>query len=612
MSLQSLELQRCKNYLDLVVNTLQLNQHRNPEVVKKTEQIVAALDGGTTSYTEFGAAISGLIAQADEPLYVWKMFSKLRLNHLLGRGQTPLYLISSPDLKVCLSEYVRLHSILFDTTYECRVTDAGGMIAVVFTDKHPSPVSSGIKADNAMALLLYIGREVIGDKFDFEQVNVPEEREISNTDAISEHSQAKVVRTKKSAYVLIKKSLLGEKNLYFNPAFYQQLRAGVNEQLALEEQPDSLTSRVTQILKNSERPASITIEQMAKALNMSDSSFRRHLANEDVSYKKLQNRFLDELCISELLNSEVKIDALALELGYAERSTFERSFRNKFAMTPSQLRDLSKQYTGSAVGGKDLKAIVSELPPLSNSCRDLLELANSNQLDLVAVVTILNTDPVFSGRVMGLASRAIYGNPPRDIRDAVGRSLGLETVKNLAVLYSAKDCLSNAIEGINVEHFINSMLVGPKLFQLFKRAMNADFEPESATLDQVMMFGLLGLFLLCNNAYTEHDFVKKQLSNAPNLNVFMQELAKKDISLLGATSLLLSFWGIDSSVIKLFALLEKHGTDFEDISKMDALILFTYDIVFCRVQGIGVTGEQIERAETLGIDDFEDLMMFLD
>ena len=570
------------------------------------------LDTGTSSLMEFEVAIAELVTLANEPMFVWKLLPKLRLNLLMSRGQSPLYLISSPDIKSFITEFIRLFSLLFDASSRCEVADSGDSFTLRISPQSPSHDTHHVKTDSVMCLLLFLGREVIGDKFDFKHIGFPSTRENLDESIVATQSKATMSRTDDVASVQISKSLLAEKNGFFNPDFYNQLKVQVNEQLALENTPDSLTSRVTNILKNSDKPAAITLEQMAKAVNMSESSFRRYLQNEEVSYKKLQNRFLDELCIQELLNSDIKIDALAMELGYAERSTFERSFRNKFAMTPSQMRQLSKQYVDTTIGAKDLKTIVNELPPLSTSCRDLLDLANTGQLDLISVVSILNHDPVFSGRVMGLASRAIYGNPPRDIRDAVGRSLGLETVKNLAVLYSAKDCLSDAVEGINVEHFIQSMLVAPKLFQLFKRAMDTELEVDSATIDQTMMFGLLGLFLLCHQAYTDNSTVKRKLSDAPNLNVLLQELASSHISLLGATSLLLSFWGIDSSVIKILSNVERHINDSDSPPPLIAVILFTYDVVFCRIKGLPVSQEQSKTAEVLGIQDFDDLMEFLD
>ena len=106
--------------------------------------------------------------------------------------------------------------------------------------------------------------------------------------------------------------------------------------------PLLLTEAVNQLLKSSDVPAALNIEQCADALAMSITSFRRKLAQEESSYKLIQTKFLNELCVSALLTQSLKIDELAIKLGYSERATFERAFRQKFGLTPAQFRELSK------------------------------------------------------------------------------------------------------------------------------------------------------------------------------------------------------------------------------------------------------------------------------
>jgi AraC-like DNA-binding protein len=99
-----------------------------------------------------------------------------------------------------------------------------------------------------------------------------------------------------------------------------------------------LTEAVNRLLSESDLPASLTIEQCASALAMSMTSFRRKLSLEETSYKLIQSKFLNELCVTALLTMQSKIDDLAIKLGYSERATFERAFRQKFGITPSQFR----------------------------------------------------------------------------------------------------------------------------------------------------------------------------------------------------------------------------------------------------------------------------------
>ena len=146
-----------------------------------------------------------------------------------------------------------------------------------------------------------------------------------------------------------------------------------------------LTSAVNNLLNKSDFPASLTIEKCASSLAMSMTSFRRKLTQEETSYKLIQNKFLNELCVNALLTDQSKIDELAIKLGYSERATFERAFRQKFGVTPSQFRELS--LVGNAEKShQNLTEIAKNIPPMSSSCRQLLNEKELGSLDLQRVV----------------------------------------------------------------------------------------------------------------------------------------------------------------------------------------------------------------------------------
>ena len=173
-----------------------------------------------------------------------------------------------------------------------------------------------------------------------------------------------------------------------------------------------LTAAVNRLLQDCELPATLSIEQCASSLAMSMTSFRRKLAQEETSFKLIQSKFLNEFCVEALLTEHSKIDELSIKLGYSERATFERAFRQKFGVTPSQFRELSQ--VGSADSSfKKLTEIAKNMPPMPGSCRVLLEEREQGSLDLQRVIDIVSHDAIFSARIMGQASKAIYGKTPR-------------------------------------------------------------------------------------------------------------------------------------------------------------------------------------------------------
>jgi AraC-like DNA-binding protein len=68
---------------------------------------------------------------------------------------------------------------------------------------------------------------------------------------------------------------------------------------------------------------------------MSMTTFKRKLTQEKTSYKLIQSKFLNEFCVKVLITMQTKIDDLAIKLGYSEKATFERVFRHRFGITPS-------------------------------------------------------------------------------------------------------------------------------------------------------------------------------------------------------------------------------------------------------------------------------------
>ena len=75
-----------------------------------------------------------------------------------------------------------------------------------------------------------------------------------------------------------------------------------------------LTGTVNNLLNESELPAALTIEDCAKALAMSMTSFRRKLAQEETSFKLIQAKFLNELCVqaksSHLDSKEINVNTI--------------------------------------------------------------------------------------------------------------------------------------------------------------------------------------------------------------------------------------------------------------------------------------------------------------
>ncbi len=375
----------------------------------------------------------------------------------------------------------------------------------------------------------------------------------------------------------------------------------------MHDKPLLLTKAVYSLLNESISPATLSIDKCASKVSMSSTSFRRKLNLEETSFKKIQQKYLNEFCVTALLTDDMSIDELFLKLGYSERSTFERAFRQRFGVSPIQFRELSLSVTNCS-SYKSLVTTAQNMPPLSDSCKHLLSEKDNENFDLDRVLTIVAPDAIFTGRLIGLASKAIYGKTPRSLREAISRSLGISTVINLAIVFSARDLLNKHIEGHIIEQCTKAFIIAPKLFQLICKSQGGALIVDKPLIEQVLIFALLGLFLLCHRNTNKHKFAHHSLRGISDLTILNSHFLKTmGITVFGASSLMLSLWHLDADVIKQINHLDKLSKKSIKASKQDEYVLFMLACIFnLATENIDYSEINV-RAKQLNIDNVDDI-----
>ncbi|MFT6271017.1 MAG: AraC-like DNA-binding protein/HD-like signal output (HDOD) protein [Alphaproteobacteria bacterium] len=372
-----------------------------------------------------------------------------------------------------------------------------------------------------------------------------------------------------------------------------------------------LTEAVNRLLSQCDLPSSLTIEQCASALAMSMTSFRRKLTQEETSYKLIQSKFLNELCVEALLTMQTKVDDLAIKLGYSERATFERAFRHKFGITPSQFRELS--LVGSVESNYlKLTEIAENMPPMPESCQQLLLEKDRGNLDLQRVIDIVGQDVIFSGRIMGQASKAIYGRTPKSLKEAVSRNLGISTIVNFAVVYAVKDVLQEHVEQVIIAQYSQAFLLAPKLFQRVRKSLASDLKFDIALTEQVLAFSLLGIFLLSHKGTYKHQMMRYALQGIDDLHSLnLHVRGSMAISLYSASSLMLSLWHIDASLVKQLSHLDRVSQLGIKGSEQDELVLFMLSCLYFAAAGHSDFSALEQKAELLNIQNFGEVKQLL-
>ncbi|MCG8316752.1 MAG: AraC family transcriptional regulator [Pseudomonadales bacterium] len=84
-------------------------------------------------------------------------------------------------------------------------------------------------------------------------------------------------------------------------------------------------------------------EAAAITFGMSERSLRRKLSQEGTSFRKLLDEVKSRKAKQLLLNTQLTIDAIAQELGYAESAAFVHAFRRWENTSPAQYRSINRQ-----------------------------------------------------------------------------------------------------------------------------------------------------------------------------------------------------------------------------------------------------------------------------
>lgn len=84
--------------------------------------------------------------------------------------------------------------------------------------------------------------------------------------------------------------------------------------------------------------AGITLEDVARELNMSGRTLRRRLATSGMSFETLVENVRKTRALSLLTHSDVAVERIAAETGYSDVRNFRRAFKRWTGVSPSEYR----------------------------------------------------------------------------------------------------------------------------------------------------------------------------------------------------------------------------------------------------------------------------------
>lgn len=131
-----------------------------------------------------------------------------------------------------------------------------------------------------------------------------------------------------------------QRRLVHTPESLKQfLENSVYELIAMSERPASTTAAIRSLIAQEFTEGMPSFKEMAGFLHCSESSLRRRLQQENTSYQAIKDQLRCEFALDHLRNRDTRINELAELLGFAEPSSFVRSFKSWVGMTPSEYRE---------------------------------------------------------------------------------------------------------------------------------------------------------------------------------------------------------------------------------------------------------------------------------
>lgn len=146
--------------------------------------------------------------------------------------------------------------------------------------------------------------------------------------------------------------------LVHDPASLEDmLHTGPYQLMQMDNAPASTSAAIRSLLGNKFVDGLPSFEEIADRLGVSPSSLRRRLMSEQTSYQRLKDDCRRDAAIRLLQGSELSVTDIGEQLGFAETSSFIRSFRGWTGTTPRGFRDRAsagRQRAGHA-GSPDVR-----------------------------------------------------------------------------------------------------------------------------------------------------------------------------------------------------------------------------------------------------------------
>lgn len=470
-------------------------------------------------------------------------------------GQVGLFLVGAPELRELLTDLHRYWPLMQLGERRLQIGIGEATVRIGFAEEPTAGLAPGqrLAEELAVGVLLRLLREVIGPGALQPQLLAPiGSASFGEWQRLFEIEPTACDRLGLALPVAaLDRPLRGA-----SPALRAALRAQLEAQLALRHGGDSPAQRVVQALSRHPAPATVNLEDIASALGVSPVVLGNQLRLAQSDFEALRDSLLRERVLHELVAGEASLDRLAAVIGLQDTAELDRRCRRWFEVDAARLRAEALACGFDARRGGAWQ--IEQLPPAPQTCRALMALRYMEEANLDKVVEVVETDPVLSARVLGLAGSAYYGaRKVRDLKDAIGRVLGFDELIRVATMLVARQALApQDCPGFDLlALWTRSLASGHALAELLA---NTPAGRDGELLRLLGLFHELGLQALAHRAGPRLATLLRELH--PSLDE--ASLRQEELRRLGTTrhltgALLLARWGLPAEMVRALRQLDQ-------------------------------------------------------
>ena len=332
------------------------------------------------------------------------------------------------------------------------------------------------------------------------------------------------------------------------------LKPTLDKLLLKNQREQSITSQVIEIFNNSTDFSRLSLISVAEDLALSQSSLKRKLADEDSSFSFLLARFKQSHAMSLVTTSDTKLSDIALMLGYADRTAFERAFKEWFGITPSQIRQQAIITNLPKNTANPIK--VDNFPAAPDIYIELMAMLDSEDHTINDIAKLIEDDPVLTGKLLGIAGSAYYGyREVVNVTGAITELFGLTQTRNFVLsIMSNNQFDTSKCKFLDLQLYWTHATATYEMIKIISKSMNFKSKAES---ERYCLAALLHrMFELVYASERPDDMRKYLMAIKDNDLIFdanaSQEIEEQVFGMKGyqTTALLLAHWGLPADIHK--------------------------------------------------------------